>query len=1167
MYGDFSRLTFDRKRHDRGVLTFQGRLVLDQDLNKQWQIADYLRSRHSSDIIGSCGAPSGAAGFAISVAGASLLASAGRYYVDGVLCENEGVADLAAQPHLPAAAPIVRLPDGSDVTLAAAPDGQYFAVLDRWTRLVTPLQQPDLKEVALGGADTAGAARTIWQVRLVAAGPLGGAVNCLSEPPAWQALIAGPNGTFRARSQPSTNDSGPCVVEAGAGYRRVSNQLYRVEVHRGGAVGTATFKWSRENGAVATNWLGTDGNNLLVESLGRDRATGFAPGDWVELRDDNLALQSLPGTLIRVVTARDNILTIDPATADGSFDITTFGANPIVRRWDSAGALTLEVPAGNNGYIPLEDGVEIGFEAGTTYRAGDFVTIPARYDINDIEWPRDAATLEPLRLPPQGIHHAYCKLALLAKSGGWSLTDDCRNIFPPLTQLVTMDYLGGNGQEAMPDPLNPATLIPLAAPLRVGVSRGNTPVAGRRVRFSVVKGNGRLSGNVAVATVTTDAAGVATINWSLDGSEPDQRVQAELLDAANNRRHLPITFNANLSRAAAVSFDPSNCPPLTGSRNVQSAIEALCQMGQGGCATYVVAPGSDWVALLASLVPGEDAHICFRRGTFTAKAAVELRDLGHITISGCGAGTQIVVNRAERAFEAINCASFTLREIAIATPDGGDAVPHVGHLNGSVTVTGCPEVDISDTTISCGAGIRLERTCVTVRPGGFDTPARPTPLRSVRITNNRLTAGYGQIGLLVTDAGRAVIRDNEVTVAPRPAGLTFEKLLTDPARRKRLAKRLVANAVIEARSSGRNAAMLRAGRFTALIHSAVPQSEWRSLMAANPPTDAQKTSAAGYQRYVQTLVASAARDPKLLPSYNRQLGDLQRALGDQEFARLNPAVKNGLLVSGQVEVRSFEELSAADRSNSLVVDDRRIEFDSPISSADWTGITRVQQPGSLRNDAELLTYVKAAALRLVREPAFRSRFASAQSWFDSLKANNPSVGHQGIVCGGRSFAGAEISGNSVTGFMTGIHIGLSHEGATSQQFDQASLVTVENNSLNLRVPIERERGNFGLFVGNVQRLRIVANTLSWAGQLQDPDDPKAFWEGVRVWGHLGSFITLTENMIGPMVQTGIRVRHSGVMPTARNVQWLAGDNLVEGVAATRVIDAPSAMLLRNNKPA
>ncbi len=109
MHGDFSRWTFDASSGDRGVLTFQGRIVLDQDLNKQWAIADYLRQRRTTHIVGSCGAPENEAGFAIAPLGAGLGAGPGAYYAHGVLCENGVVTSLEAQPHLPVNAPIVRL--------------------------------------------------------------------------------------------------------------------------------------------------------------------------------------------------------------------------------------------------------------------------------------------------------------------------------------------------------------------------------------------------------------------------------------------------------------------------------------------------------------------------------------------------------------------------------------------------------------------------------------------------------------------------------------------------------------------------------------------------------------------------------------------------------------------------------------------------------------------------------------------------------------------------------------------------------------------------------------------------------------------------------------------------------------------------------------------------
>jgi len=1161
MYGDFSRLPFDRSDHDRGVLTFQGRLVLDQDLNRQWLISDYLRQRLAGDVIGFCGGPEDAAGFELVAVAGALEAGAGRYYVDGVLCENEVAVALDDQPHFPAAAPIVLLANGDVVTEANAPNGQYIAVLDRWTRLITPLQDPALKEVALGGADTAGVARTVWQIRLVAAGALGDDVHCLSEPAAWLAQVTAPDGLLRARAQPSTNGDGPCVVEAGAGYRRVSNQLYNVSVHQGGAPGTATFKWSRENGSVATRWIDSNGVNLVVEGIGRDRATGFAPGDWIELHDDDLLYQGLPGVMAQLVNAHDNILTIDPVTADGATDIAGFGSNPIIRRWEGDGVATIEIPAGNDGYIPLEDGVEVRFEEGTQYRSGDYWMIPARHDVNDIEWPRDQVSDAPIGLPPMGYVHAYCRLGIVAKNGAWSVVDDCRNLFPPLTRLISFNYLGGDGQEAPPDPTDPTALVPLPAPLRVGVARGTRSVTGRQVRFSVLQGAGNLGGMGSLAVVNTNADGVASIEWSLDGAQRDQRVVAELLDPAGTSQHLPIHFSATLSRAQDVSYDPANCARLTGMVTVQQAIDGLCQATNGGCTTYVVSPVMDWVALLSSLQQGENAHICFQRGDYQTAQTIELRGHGHISISGCGAGSRIFATRTETAIHAIGCRSFRVHDIAISTPDGVGAIGHVKHLNGSLTATGCPVVDVRDAIIQCGAGARHERSCLNIRPASFSDP-NPTPLQQVVVTGNQIIAGFGQIGMLVTDASKVTIRDNHVTVAARPKSMTFEKLLRDPGRRKALANFMVSEAVIESRDTAGKDKTLHAGRFTAIIRSSVPEAEWRSAMRAAPPTDAQKASAREFGRYVEGLIADAAEESTRLPSYDRQLKQLRRDLGPGNFDRLDPVVRRNLLTSGRVKVKSFEELSGTERSNELVVDDRRMRFDSVVSDGDWRALVRVIPPRNLRTDQDLLAYAKKTARRIVVDEAFRRRFPSARAWFDSLKANITATGYQGIVCGGQHLSVATVEGNHVDGFLEGLRIGLSHENMPRGQFDDAGSISVLNNRLHLRLPFERRRGHFGLFVGHVRRLRLVGNSVVWAA---GRNDIQRYSEAVRVWGNLGNFVMIKDNDLR-LGEIGVNVRHTGIKITAQTVQWLAADNFAEAARPNQVIVAPEAMVKRNNKP-
>ena len=164
MKGDFTRRTFRRRDHYRSVLLQQGRVALDADWNEQVEIQDQLDRTTTLDTVGRHGAPAGDAGMEIVCATGDITTggckaddlriSDGRYYVDGILCENEKAVPLAAQPDLPG------------MELPSYP-GRYIAYLDVWAEHVTMFERPELREVALGGPDTATRSRTIWQVRLV----------------------------------------------------------------------------------------------------------------------------------------------------------------------------------------------------------------------------------------------------------------------------------------------------------------------------------------------------------------------------------------------------------------------------------------------------------------------------------------------------------------------------------------------------------------------------------------------------------------------------------------------------------------------------------------------------------------------------------------------------------------------------------------------------------------------------------------------------------------------------------------------------------------------------------------------------------------------------------------------------------------------------------------
>jgi hypothetical protein len=106
------------------------------------------------------------------------------------------------------------------------------------------------------------------------------------ELPAWAALTR-PSGARLSNSTGLvTGDQNPCLAPPSAGYKGLENQLYRVEIHRGGPQASATFKWSRDNATVATGVRKSGRQSPGGDSLGRDDVLGFYAGEWLRILDD-----------------------------------------------------------------------------------------------------------------------------------------------------------------------------------------------------------------------------------------------------------------------------------------------------------------------------------------------------------------------------------------------------------------------------------------------------------------------------------------------------------------------------------------------------------------------------------------------------------------------------------------------------------------------------------------------------------------------------------------------------------------------------------------------------------------------------------------------------------------------------------------------------------------
>ena len=613
MRGDFTRSTFRRTNHFSGVLLQQGRVQVDADWNEEVDIARHRDETATVDLIGRSGAPIHQAGFALRCQDGSvpsdcatdeLVIGAGRYYVDGILCENDEDAPVSGDPGQP------DLPGGPDI----GGPGTYLAYLDVWDRLLTAFERPEIREVALGGPDTATRTKTVWQVKFLA---LSGGETCLDfagtpEVP-WIPPDAESTGQLAAQGQPADDETTDCLVPAGAGYRRIENQLYRVEIHDPGDLGQATYVWSRDNGCVVAALAQIEDTVVTFEAPSSDIELKFADAKAIELSDEERALRGQEGIVAAVTLVEGNQITVD--WGGTSHTMADFGDLPSVRRWEAAPTATAA------GFADLEDGVQVSFSSGH-YLTGDYWLIPARSLDGTVQWPLDDAG-DPVPRNRDGIAHHFAPLAILdATDGGdglvWTLTSDCRNLFPPVTELTSLFYVGGDGQEVMPDTSDLTKQLPLAEPIEVGVANGEWPVAGATVHFEVTTGNGSLSGVDGSGNVETDPDGIAGAAWSLDSTTAVQRAEATLLDANGNAVGLPVRFTANLSQASDVAYDPGACANLASDRTVQAAVTRLSELagiryvsGDGQSVMPGVALEPLRVAVWSPCGPVEGAKVSF----------------------------------------------------------------------------------------------------------------------------------------------------------------------------------------------------------------------------------------------------------------------------------------------------------------------------------------------------------------------------------------------------------------------------------------------------------------------------------------------------------------------------------------------------------------------------
>lgn len=458
---DLSRIRFDARKDFLGVVMQQGRVQLDSDWN-EWvaQLARRLQAGTLDTFNDSVVPRTTHNGFLIEAAGGALSIGVGRIYVDGLLAENHGGPPYDWNPQLAERSGTASVDFNNQPYRRAYPSevfdrdvlpsgGPHLVYVDVWQRDVGALQQPDLIESAIG-VDTTGRRQTVWQVKVLAdVGNI--SRDTLDEDiPGWREATEPSAGRLTtAIGATPVEEGNPCLITPDTGYRGLENQLYRVQVHTGGPLGVATFKWSRDNATVASRvtHINSGRDRITIESVGRDDVLRFNDGDWVEVTDDWRELNNLPGELRRIrtgggvdETARtltfDTPLPTEPISSADSSDFPVSGNNATdpkrntrVTRWDQSGQVRREdgsdvqnlnaassagdivIPSPSTGLF-LEHGIVVRFDVdsdpglyplGGEFNSGDYWVLAARSTDASIELLDQAA--------PLGIHHHYARLA------------------------------------------------------------------------------------------------------------------------------------------------------------------------------------------------------------------------------------------------------------------------------------------------------------------------------------------------------------------------------------------------------------------------------------------------------------------------------------------------------------------------------------------------------------------------------------------------------------------------------------------------------------------------------------------------------------------------------------------------------------------------------------
>jgi Family of unknown function (DUF6519) len=449
MGSDRARISYDAKQQYRAVVAQQGRVTLEADWNESQQLIDETIQEETLDMVGASGTPNdGYHLLSIPKEPFDFTIQAGTIYVGGMRAVLQNDISYSNQSDW-----LDRIDDRDWVTLEAAKQATQSELVYLLLREqeVSAVEDSALREVALGGPDTAQRSRLIQHIVRLKTEELSCSKAWDKAIEQWkqQGLELDPKDPQHLRLKSATTLQvsfpaqiplpDPCEPAARGGYLGADNQLIRVQITID-ANGQHQLVWGYDNASFLYRVNVVTDRLLKLQSRPVDEFHHPRTGQVVEVLRPAARLSN--GEYIAAATGKLFTLGADYNPDRQEVTLPSAFNNPditkpeylFLRVWEKNQPFTLGQPV-----LLAGTGMAVTIQSSSKLHHGDYWLIAVRPSTPIQVYPQHL--IQPQ--PPNGPHLWVCPLSVIAwKDGQLEPLDDCRHPFDNLVKL-TQRNLGG----------------------------------------------------------------------------------------------------------------------------------------------------------------------------------------------------------------------------------------------------------------------------------------------------------------------------------------------------------------------------------------------------------------------------------------------------------------------------------------------------------------------------------------------------------------------------------------------------------------------------------------------------------------------------------------------------------------------------------------------------